>query len=332
MKPLNIGCLSSGKHDVRIIIPMITNHDEFNLVLVHARDLNKLRDSLIAAQISEESLDDFDLNNITCNEDDIYLNKNIDVVYISSPNALHFEQILKCLKNNKHVIVEKTALTSINQLEKVKRLAFDKKLIVTEAFMYKFHNQLLKLKEEIEKIGIEEIRRIFVNFHIPHLEKNNIRYKKDLGGGALLDVGAYTLNILKEIGIVEPELIHSQIENDSNDLDIGGIAKLKYKNILITCNWGFGIAYKNSIEIITDEKIIFADRIFSKPKDLETNISTFSNGKNINLIEVGPEDHFSKMFSNLFQDIKKLKFHKSIDQIEYQLKLIESIKNNEKMY
>ena len=63
----------------------------------------------------------------------------------------------KVYQNNKHVIVEKTALTSLNQLEKVKRLAFDKKLIVTEAFMYKFHNQLLKLKEEIEKIGIRSM-------------------------------------------------------------------------------------------------------------------------------------------------------------------------------
>tara|TARA_B100001248_G_C27386454_1_gene459935 strand:+ start:64 stop:1062 length:999 start_codon:yes stop_codon:yes gene_type:complete len=332
MKPLNIGCLSSGKHATKNIIPMIINHEEFNLVLVHARDLNKLKDSLITARIFEESSDNFDLNKITCYEDDIYLNKNIDVVYISSPNALHFDQILKCLENNKHVIVEKTALTSINQFEQVKRLAFEKQLIVTEAFMYKFHNQLLKLKEEIEKIGIEEIRRIFVNFHIPHLEKNNIRYKKDLGGGALLDVGAYTLNILKEIGIAEPELIQSQIENDSNDLDIGGIATLKYKNILITCNWGFGITYKNSIEIITGDKIIFADRIFSKPKDLKTNILTYSNGNIINQNEIDPEDHFSKMFSNLFQDIKKLKFHKSIDQIEYQLKLIESIKNNETLY
>ena len=64
MKPLNIGCLSSGKHATKNIIPMIINHEEFNLVLVHARDLNKLKDSLITARIFEESSDDFDLNKI----------------------------------------------------------------------------------------------------------------------------------------------------------------------------------------------------------------------------------------------------------------------------
>ena len=90
IETFNVGCLSSGKHAVRNIIPMITNHDEFNLSFWYTEDLNKLRNSLIAAQISEESLDDFDLNNITCNEDDIYLNKNIDVVYISGQMHLHF--------------------------------------------------------------------------------------------------------------------------------------------------------------------------------------------------------------------------------------------------
>ena len=78
--------------------------------------------------------------------------------------------------------------------EGIIKIAKEKNLAVAENFAFVYHPQIQKIKELIESNRIGNVQLIRSNFGFPFRSKNDFRYNKNLGGGALLDCGCYTLN------------------------------------------------------------------------------------------------------------------------------------------
>jgi hypothetical protein len=74
-------------------------------------------------------------------------------------------------------------------------LARERHLLLMESFQFRFHAQNLYVKQLLRERAIGPLRQVVVRFGIPPFPEGsaNIRYSKELGGGALLDNGAYTL-------------------------------------------------------------------------------------------------------------------------------------------
>ncbi|PKG24849.1 Gfo/Idh/MocA family protein [Niallia nealsonii] len=130
--------------------------------------------------------------------DEMLQDKNIDVVYISTPHSNHYEYILKSLENNKHVLCEKAITVNSSQLQKIVQLAEKKQLIVAEA-MTVYHMPLYKKLREIVQSGkIGNLKMVTVNFgSCKENDVTNRFFNKDLAGGALLDIGTYALSFAR---------------------------------------------------------------------------------------------------------------------------------------
>ena len=317
MKTLRLVIWSVGEHAQRNILPALLEVEEISLSGVFTRNVEVL------TNVSEQYL---------CKgyveESEFLKDESIDAVYISSPNAMHFVQIMACLKNNKHVIVEKTAFSSTKEAEEALQLAKEKNLCIMEAFMYRFHNQFIELKKLLDLKKYGKMLFFESNFGFPHLQKNNIRYKKELGGGALSDAGAYTISSVLDVFDNDVELLASQIHYEEGfSVDIRGSAFLKSEKTNIICNWSFGGSYKNQIDIWCEKGHIIVERAFSKPSTFPSQIKVFNNGQLVETIDSSCDNHFIKMFRNFAKEIITDSCDSNFATIKAQRCILDIIKN-----
>ena len=132
-----IGLGSWGKNIYR-------NLNYFDVVeLVYDNDLNNLNSNLIKN------------NKITRNVDDIFLSKTIDSIIIASPAITHNDYIIKSLKNNKNVFVEKPLCLSLRDTREIEKIANEVNKTIFTGHLLQYHNAFKKLKHDVKlgKIG-----------------------------------------------------------------------------------------------------------------------------------------------------------------------------------
>ena len=191
---------------------------------------------------------------------------SIDCIYIPLPTGLHYEWTIKALNAGKHVLCEKSLATTPNEVLLMIKAAQKNKKILFENFMFPFHSQFSFVKSKIENFFIGDLRLFKSTFCFPIFDENsNIRYNKSLGGGALLDAGAYTL-MAAQIFMGDSLKIESSYLNIINEVDFHGSAILTNENNVIgNIYFGFDNFYQNNIEIYgTKGSIVLKEHLLQK--------------------------------------------------------------------
>ena len=177
--------------------------------------------------------------------------KEIDAIYIALPNSLHRKWIEKSIENNKKIVVEKPATLNLKEMEDIKKNYDMKNIFFAEAFMYRYHPQILKVIDLLNKkvIGdIKSMKTFFGNdilskksfFGIRKKKKINLEnrlFNKNLGGGAILDLGCYAVSfsiliasLVSKIDSKKVKLINKKKEYITTGVDIDSYAELKFEN------------------------------------------------------------------------------------------------------
>ena len=155
----------------------------------------------------------YNINKVYEKIDDLFADKNVDIVYIATPHNKHIEYILRALENNKHVLCEKAITLNSQELNKAVDLANEKKLILAEA-MTIYNMPLYNELEKIIKSGdLGKFRLAQVNFgSFKEYDMTNRFFNMDLAGGALLDIGVYALSLVRMFMDTKNAQIHSQVK------------------------------------------------------------------------------------------------------------------------
>ena len=298
-KIINIGIIGCAYIADRYMIPAIkAMPKEFNLFAVSSR--NKKKSMAYALKFETQSVVGYE---------QLLLIKEIDAVYIPLPNSMHYEWVKKSLIKGKHVLVEKSLACNYEEVEKLISLAKSKGLVLVENFQFRFHPQLDVIKGLINRGKIGEIRNIKSSFGFPPFsDSDNIRYSKELGGGALLDAGAYPLKISQEL-LGQEIFVDSATLNfcSEKQVDIWGNAQLKALNssIVSQISFGFDNFYQCSLEVWGSRGTLKASRVFTCPPNSKATIEiTKSNGQEV--ITVSAENHFINMLHYFYELINKL--------------------------
>ena len=177
------------------------------------------------------------------------LKKNINFTYISSVNSNHFKNMKFALLNKINVICEKPICLKISQFNELVKISKIKKVKFFEMIQYRYHPVFLSLKRIIKKNLVWKIQQVESEFKVPiKRTKDDFRFKKKFGGGALNDIGFYPISIMftlfdsKKIKIIKTKL------KKDNEIDIKGNLFAKNENqIFFKLAWGFKSLYRNYI-------------------------------------------------------------------------------------
>lgn len=164
------------------------------------------------------------------NFDDIAHNKDIDMVYVVTPNSMHKEFVIRAAKAGKHVITEKPMATSVKDCEDMIKACKDAK--VQLAVGYRLHYEPFNM--EINRLGREkvfgQVRLIEASFGFKIGDPTQWRLKKSLaGGGPLMDVGIYCIQACRNVLGEDPVSITAQFGNITD--------KQKFSEVEETISW-----------------------------------------------------------------------------------------------
>ncbi|KAK4505711.1 hypothetical protein PRZ48_003676 [Zasmidium cellare] len=180
---LRIGILSAAAINYTAFIDPVSTHPGAIIVAIGARDKSKAQ-----AQIDSNNL------GATCKAygsyDEVLNDQNVDAVYIPLPNGLHAEWTIKALKKGKHVLVEKAITSNAAECREIQKVSSETGKLALEAFHYRFHPAVHRVKEIVESGTYGAPTAIFTRMSVlsDALPQNDIRFQYGLGGGACLDL------------------------------------------------------------------------------------------------------------------------------------------------
>jgi predicted dehydrogenase len=138
----------------------------------------------------------------------------VDAVYIPLPNHLHLEWTLAAVRAGKHVLCEKPLALSATDAEQMVEAAEVAGVVLMEAFMYRLHPSWLAVRELIAAGRIGRLQTVQSWFSYFNDDPRNIRNIAEAGGGALLDIGCYSVNLSRMLFGLEPDRVEASILRD----------------------------------------------------------------------------------------------------------------------
>ena len=178
------------------------------------------------------------------NYEDLIKSDKIDAVYISTLNNTHIDLILDCVKNNKKILCEKPIGLNLHQANLAFEAIISNNICFYEAIAYRSHPQTKNLLELINDGEIGDIYKINASFgfKIKRIKKESRFFKKELGGGAILDLGCYPISFFNLFCKKDEELkfIKSKGTFSSTGVeDMSEVEILIGKNIKANCRVSF---------------------------------------------------------------------------------------------
>ena len=160
--------------------------------------------------------------------EELLSNPHIDAVYIPLPNHLHSEWTLRAIRAGKHVLCEKPLALNADEARVMVQAAGDKGVFLMEAFMYRFHPRSRRIKSLVDQGAIGDPRVIRTAFCFRHPDPTDTRFRLEMGGGALLDVGCYGVSLARWIFGAEPEFVQAVAEYGESGVDLTTIGLLSF--------------------------------------------------------------------------------------------------------
>ncbi len=162
--------------------------------------------------------------------EDLAADPRVDAVYVGTIHPQHLPCVRICLEAGKPVLCEKPIAMNTGELEEMLGLAEKKQTFFMEAMWSRY----LPAVREMKRIAQEEIYGKVQYLHITfgsQIPKEVRRiYEADLGGGALLDVGVYGVNLADYwLGVKEKE-IHAWAQKLPNTVDVYTGVQILYEN------------------------------------------------------------------------------------------------------
>jgi len=185
----------------------------------------------------------------------------IDAVYNPLPNSLHKEWTLRALEAGKHVLCEKPLGVDARDAQEMAAAAEHAGRQLMEAFMYRFHPAMRDFVD-----GVRGPLHLEASFGFQIKDRNDIRMQAALGGGALLDVGCYTVSVARWI-LGEPVGVSAWATLE-NGVDVTTTAMLSFKGGATASVWAsFESPEEQELKVVTRREVLRRSRPFSSYRD-----------------------------------------------------------------
>jgi len=205
MRRVKWGILSTSRFAQTKLLPALRRCEHVELAAIASRDVARAR--AVAA--------DFAIPRAYGSYDELLADPEVEVIYNPSPNHLHVPWSIKALEAGKHVLCEKPIGLSAAQAQTLLEVSRrHPRLKVMEAFMYRLHPQWQRAVQIVRDGGVGEPVVVQSLFSYFNEDPSNVRNQSDIGGGALMDIGCYTISIARFVFGAEPRRVLGLIDTD----------------------------------------------------------------------------------------------------------------------
>jgi predicted dehydrogenase len=175
----------------------------------------------------------------------------VDAVYVPLPNSLHLPWSITALEAGKHVLCEKPLSRRVADVEAAFDVADSAGLVLAEAFMWRHHPQVARLRELLDSGAIGRLRLFRSVFSFPIASQDDIRLSAALDGGSLMDVGCYCVSASRLVAGAEPERVHGEQVLGGDGVDIAFSGTLRFGgDVLAQFDCGFALPLRMEVEAV----------------------------------------------------------------------------------
>lgn len=269
MSELRWGILSTANIARTKVIPGMQRAARSRIVAIASRDLAQARAAAAAAGIptahgSYEAL---------------LADPEVDAVYIPLPNHLHADWTIAALRAGKHVLCEKPLALTSADAERMVAAAEGSGRTLMEAFMYRLHPSWAAVREVVASGRIGRLVAVQSWFSYFNDDPANIRNIREYGGGALYDIGCYSINLSRLLFAGEPTEVQGWIQRDpASGVDILTSGVLSFEGGLSTFTCSTRAEDDQRVHVYGTDGRISIDIPFNIPPDRPTHVTVASGG------------------------------------------------------
>lgn len=204
--------------------------------------------------------DEFGIPTVYTSLEDMLADPAIDLVYVASPNSIHFRQAKAALLAGKHVLCEKPFAPTVAEAEELIALAKEKGLFLFEAITTAHHPHYGLVRQQLPLLGnVKIVNCTFCQYssRYPALLAGKVSPVLDpaFKGGALMDINLYNIHFC--VGLFgAPENLHYFPNIHSNGVDTSGCLVMQYDGFLCQCVGAKDSAADNGIQIVGENGYI----------------------------------------------------------------------------
>ncbi|CAD7924550.1 unnamed protein product [Amoebophrya sp. A120] len=152
---------------------------------------------------AQQFADKFSIPSAYASYTDMFKDPNIDVIYVGAIHPMHKQIVLEALRNKKHVLCEKPMGMNLQEVLSMQSAALESNCLLQEAMWTRFTPLTKKVRELVqEQRVLGDLKFIQGDFGVQFPRSVKRIWDRDMGGGALLDIGIYPLQFLS--GLLYP--------------------------------------------------------------------------------------------------------------------------------
>jgi D-xylose 1-dehydrogenase (NADP+, D-xylono-1,5-lactone-forming) len=283
----NWGILGPGFVATRAILPAMQHVSKARALAIASR--NRERAQAVAQQ--------FGIERVYSDYQALLDDREIDAVYIALPNHLHHPWTLRAAEAGKHVLCEKPLAMSASEGAEMISACQRANVLLMEAIMYRFHPRILFLKQILESGTLGTLRFLHAAFSFPFNNPNNYRSHQEYGGGALLDVGTYCIDVVRWLANSEPLHIQGFMRRKGT-IDVDTQALLTFTDEVIAhIQCSFAAAEHQVIEVVGTTGTAIASQAFTAWHSDSTTL-LLQNGSHGEQKTFAPADPYQAMIEH----------------------------------
>ena len=273
MKKIKFGILATG-NIANSMAKAVQDLDEVECYAAASRSYEKAKDFA----------DKWGFEKAYGSYEELVQDPEVELIYVASPHSHHYSQAKLCLEHGKHVLLEKAFTVNSAQAEELIALAKDKGLLLAEAFWPRYMPTRKILDDLIEQGTIGEVQAVTAEFGAPlsHIER---MWNPELAGGALLDLGVYSINFALQIFTSQVKQIRSDAVMSELGVDQMNGITLKFEDDKIA------VLHSNMMACMRNRGVVYGDKGYIELYELNNpkTIRVFNDKKELTASYPAPE-------------------------------------------
>lgn len=266
---LRWGVLSTANIGMKKVIPGVQKADRCEVLALASRDPDHARSAAERLGIPKAH----------GSYEDLLADADVDAVYIPLPNHLHAEWTIAAALAGKHVLCEKPIAMNAAEAQTMVDACSASGVRLMEAFMYRLHPSWEAVRELVASGRIGRLRAVQSWFSYFNDDPANIRNIAEFGGGALMDVGCYSVNLSRMLFGGEPDRVEASVTRDpDSQVDVLTSAILGFGDDVATFTCSTRTEPDQRVHVYGTQGRIVLGIPFNIPPDLPTEVFVTSGG------------------------------------------------------